>query len=316
MKKTINSERIEGRLYQHNLEKKTVQNKNSENFGKEFISGTLEIATDEAGLNVVPIHFTYVVETTKSGKKNVTFGVLDNIINGGKAWVIDGKDAALKLRCNTALALNDFYTNDGDLVSVKRNEGGFVNTIKDLAKEDERSTFSADMLITSVVRVEEDPDNGVNADFLRIRGAVFNFRNDLLPVEFTCRDSRAFNYFESLDASGANPIFTEVRGNIVNNIIKQTIAEESAFGTASVRTVQRTVREWVINWARPTEYDFGAEDVLTADELKKAMQDREVYLADIKKRAEEYRASRDNAAAAVSTAPTENTSIPEGGFNF
>ena len=307
MKKTINSERIEGRLYQHNLEKKVVQNKSSANYGKEFITGTLEIATDEAGLNVVPIHFTYVVEMTKNGKKNVTYGVLDNIINNGKAWITDGKDAALKLRCNTALALNDFYNRDDQLVSVKRNEGGFVNTIKDLAEEDQRSTFSMDMIITGTDFDEE-------ADYLKIRGAVFNFRNDLLPVEFTCHDKAAIDYFEKLDASGANPIFTEVRGKIVNNTIKETVEEESAFGTASVKTTTRTVREWVIDWARPAEYDFGADDVLTTEELKKAMQDREVYLADIKKRADEYRASQ-SAAASASKEPA-TAAIPEGGFNF
>jgi len=249
---------------------------------------------------------------TKNGKKNVTYGVLESIINGAKAWVTDGKDAALKVRVSTALALNDFYTNEGELVSVKRNEGGFVNIIKDLAPEEERNTFKTDMVITSVTRVEADEENNIDKDFLRIRGAIFNFRNDLLPVEFTCHNEKAFDYFESLDVSGANPVFTEVRGNIVSNVIKQTIEEESAFGTASVRTVTRTVKEWVINWARPTEYDFGAEDVLTTEELKKAMQDREVYLADVKKRHDDYIASRE-AAPANDTATVD---VPEGGFDF
>jgi len=311
MKKTINQETVEGRLYQHNLELKTVQNKESANFGKEFITGTLDVATDEEGLNVIPIHFTYVVEMTKNGKKNVTFGVLKSIIDGAKAWITDGKDAALKVRVNTALALNDFYTRDDELVSVKRNEGGFVNVIKDLAPEEERSTFKTDMVITSVVRVEADEEQGIDKDFLRIRGAIFNFRNDLLPVEFTCRNEKAFGYFEGLDVSGANPVFTEVRGNIVNNVIKQAIEEESAFGTTSVKTVTRSVKEWVITWARPTEYDFGADDVLTTDELREAMQNREVYLADIKKRAEEYRAQ-----AAQNSTASAGSNIAEGGFDF
>lgn len=311
MKKTINQETVEGRLYQHNLELKTVQNKESANFGKEFITGTLDVATDEEGLNVIPIHFTYVVEMTKNGKKNVTFGVLKSIIDGAKAWITDGKDAALKVRVNTALALNDFYTRDDELVSVKRNEGGFVNVIKDLAPEEERSTFKADMVITSVNHVEANEEQGIDKDFLRIRGAIFNFRNDLLPVEFTCRNEKAFGYFEGLDVSGANPVFTEVRGNIVNNVIKQAIEEESAFGTTSVKTVTRSVKEWVITWARPTEYDFGADDVLTTDELKKAMQNREVYLADIKKRAEEYRAQ-----AAQNSTASAGSNIAEGGFDF
>lgn len=312
MKKIINSETIEGRVYQHNLELKTVQNKDSANFGTEFISGTLDVATDEEGLNVISVHFTYVVEMTKNGKKNLTFGVLKSIIDGAKVWITDGKDAALKVRISTALGLNDFYTNEGELVSVKRNEGGFVNIIKDLAPVEERNTFKTDMVITSINRVEADEENNIPEDYLKIRGAIFNFRNALLPVEFICRDANGMRYFEGLDVTPAQPIFTEVGGKIVSNTISQKIEEESAFGTASVKTVTRNIKEWDIDWARPAEYDFGADDVLTSEELKKAMQDREVYLADIKKRHDDYIASR-NAGA-----PTANakTTVPTGGFDF
>ena len=78
----INSEYVSGRVYQHNLVKKTVQNKESKNYGTEFISGTVDIVTDEEGLNIIPIHYTYVTAVTSSGKANATYTVLDNIING------------------------------------------------------------------------------------------------------------------------------------------------------------------------------------------------------------------------------------------
>ena len=310
MKKIINSERIEGRVYQHNLELKTVQNKDSANFGKEFISGTLDIATDEEGLNVLSVHFTYVVEMTNSGKRNATYGVLKNIIENGKTWLANGKDEAMKVRVDTALALNDFYTQDDRLVSAKRNEGGFVTVVNELAEEKERNTFRVDMLITSVTRIEADEEKGIENDYLTLRGAIFNFRNAILPVEFTVRREDGMQYFESLDASAQNPIFTEVHGKIISTTVKREITEESAFGTASVRTVDRTTREWCVDWARPVEYEFGAEDTLTAEEVKKAMEDREVYLANIKKRRDDYMASRSG-----SSAPTA-TGIPAGGFDF
>ena len=72
MKKYINNEKKKARMYQNNITIKKVQNQTSANYGKEFISGNLEIAVDEAGLNVIPVHFTYVVETTSSGNKNQT----------------------------------------------------------------------------------------------------------------------------------------------------------------------------------------------------------------------------------------------------
>lgn len=313
MKKMINSERIEGRVYQHNLEIKTVQNKESANYGKEFISGTLDVATDEDGLNVLSTHFTYVTETTNSGKTSPTYGVLKNIIENGRTWLTDGKDAAMKVRINTALALNDFYNNEDQLVSAKRNEGGFVNIVNGaLAPEVERNTFDFDILITSVNPVENE-----NGNYLTLRGAIFNFRNAILPVELVVRSEDGMRYFESLDVTNASPVFTEVKGKIVSTTIEKKIEEESAFGSASVRTVSRTTREWVVEWARPVEYDYGSEDVLTAEDIQKAIQDREVYLAGIKKRRDDYMASR---AATTSTANTNSsTSIPSGpagGFSF
>lgn len=297
MKKIINSEVIEGRLYQHNLTKKKVQNKESKNFGTDFISGTISIATDEEGLNVIDVHFTYKTEMTSNGKKDVTYGVLDNILNGGKTWLLDGKDAAMKLRCTPAIAVNDFINNNGEAIAAKVNEGGFVNLVRgELAPEDQRNTFNCDMLITSVTSVDETEDTPA---FVRVKGAVFNFRGDLLPVEFVCKNVLT-GYFESLDVSSANPVFTRVTGHIFNSTVTKKIEEEGAFGLVSVKTVTRNVKEYVIDWAIPVEYEFGAEDVMTKEELKKAIQDREVYLAEVKKRHDDYIAQRNNTSASAS----------------
>lgn len=312
MKKNfINSERIEGRLYQHKLELK-VTGPTSKAPGTEFISGTVDIATDEEGLNVIPIHYTYVTEMTSGGKKNATFATLKSIIDGAKTWIADGKDVALKVRANTALGLNDFYNQENQLVSVKRNEGGFLNIVKDLAKEEERNTFDVDIVINAVTPKEADPENGIESDYVIIRGAVFDFRKALLPVEFVCRDAAGMSYFESLDASNNNPVFTRVKGNIVSNTITREIKEESAFGAASVKTVSRTVKEWVVNWANLVEYDFGAEDTITGAELKEAMQNRQVYLAEQKKQRDDYLASR----AAATTATAKTNTVPAGNFDF
>ena len=80
MKKMINTVHIEGRIYAHDLVIKQVSNPQSANLGKDFISGNLEIAVDEDGLNVIPVHFTYVTAETKSGAKSPTYSVF-SIIN-------------------------------------------------------------------------------------------------------------------------------------------------------------------------------------------------------------------------------------------
>ena len=95
MKKMINQTHIEGLLYEHKLELKE-SGPNSKNPGTKFISGTIDIATDDAGVNIVPVHFTYVTEKTAKGSTNATFTTLMNIIDKKFGTVMaNGKDAAV-----------------------------------------------------------------------------------------------------------------------------------------------------------------------------------------------------------------------------
>ena len=292
MRKIVNREHIEGILFQHDLELKTVQNETSANYGKEFIAGNVEIAVDEEGLNVIPVHFTYVTEVTNSGKKSPTFTALKRIIDEDKSIVSVGKDEAFKIKIDTALSVNDFYSNDDQLVSVKVNEGGFISIVNNLCDEKERNTWEADMVITGCNIIEADPEKNIDADYMQVKGAIFNFRNELLPIEFILRNKDGFKHFEDMDASPAEPTFTKVWGRINCLTKTTTVEEETAFGEAAVRTYERKVKEWEITGTpKVISYDFGGED-LTVEELTKAMQDRELKLADIKKRSDEYKAQK------------------------
>lgn len=319
MKKSmINQVHLEGKIFSHDLQVKTVKNADSANYGTEFISGNVEIAVDDAGLNVVPVHFTYVTETVKSGAKSPTYAALKRIIDENKTWSAVGGDAAQKIQVNTALSLNDFYNQNDELVSAKINEGGFVTLMPDTAElrpELERNKFNTDMVVTSVKRIDKDPDNNIPEDYCIIRGAIFNFRNAILPVEYTIKIPSGMKYFEDKAPSASNPLFTRVWGNINSRTKTVTQTQESAFGEAAVTTYTRKEREWIITGALNEEYDFGDEAVLTVEELTKAMQDREVYLADVKKRADEYKAQK----ASSSPDPVTTTAAPaakQGTFNF
>ena len=317
MRKPQNSERIEGRIYQHDLTVKQVQNQASENFGKDFISGNIEVATDEEMLNVIKVHFTYVTPTNKSGADNRTYSVLKRIIDENKTITSVGKDDATKVRIDTAIALNDFYVSEGDqdrLVSAKTNEGGFVTIINELGEEKERNRFTVDMVITNVTHVDKDEEKGTKEHAV-IRGAIFNFRNDLLPVEFKVENADGIDYFEKLGATNAEPVYTKVWGNIVSETKTTTQEVESAFGEAAVRTYKNTNKEWIVTGTAKVPYDFGDENILTADELTKAAQNREVYLADVKKRADEYKASK-AAGNTTTTTSSTTTATKNAGFTF
>jgi hypothetical protein len=315
MKKNMTNEtHVEGLLYQHALEKKT-SGENSKNPGTEYIAGTIDIATDDACTNIVSVHYTYVTATTSKGKTNATFGTLQNIIDGTLATVMnEGKEHAAKVRVDSAIGLNEFYSDRSgkeELVSVKRNEGGFIHTT-DALTEDEKSrdTFKCDMIITNTVRVEADEDKGT-PEKLIIKGAIFDFRNAILPVEFSALNPKAMDYFEGLGATNKEPVFTKVWGHQVSEVIVKTITEESAFGESSVHEVKNTRKDYVITGAATVPYVWDSEDTILASELVEALSNRETYLATLKKRQEEYNASKGNGSA------TKPAAAPaKGGFNF
>lgn len=307
MKNCINKVTIAGYLYQHSLAVKTVQNQSSKNYGQEYINGTIEIVTDEKGLNVIPVRYTYVTPNTSKGGVNRTYTVLKSIIDGAPTWIENGKEMALKVQCDTSFAVNDFYAQDGQLVSQMVQEGGFVSTVNALPPVEERNNFSLDLFITTVTHIEADPERNIEKDYCTVRGAGFNFRNALLPMTFKVTNPQGMNYFESADISSSNPMFIKVWGKVLNRAIKVTNVEEVAFGEAAVTSREKKIKEWVITSVAKEAYDYGDESILTVDDVTKAMQDREVHLADIKRQQEEYKASK--TASAVPVAPKASTSM-------
>ena len=310
-KKMINSTHIEGLLYEHKLELRE-SGPNSKNPGTKFIMGTVDIATDDACTNIVSVHFTYVTATTAKGATNATFTTLMNIVDGKYGTVMaNGKENAVKLRIDSALGLNEFYTDRNgqeELVSAKRNEGGFVHVADSLAEDETmRNTFKCDMLITGVKEVEADEEKKLPAKAV-VRGAIFDFRGALMPVEFSAINPNAIKYFVGLGASNATPTFTCVWGRQVSETIVREIRTESAFGEDEVREVKNTRKDFVITGASKEPYAWDDESTLTATEVAEAVANRETYLATIKQRQDEYKASKNAASAAAAPAKT--------GFNF
>ena len=317
MRKTVNKETISGRVYDFSqLALKKVENPESERFGQEYIGGSIDIATDDDCLNIVTVYFTFVQPTFKSGKTNNSFGVLKNLIDSGKSVLTDGKDNASLVKIDASLSLNDFYTqrnNEEVLVSAKRNSGSFISTVSKLDDASKRNTFEYDFLIDKVTHVDADEEKHIDDDYVIVHGAAFAFNGAILPTTLVVKNPSGMKYFESLDLEGGNVVFTKVWGQINSETIIDRREEESAFGEPAVKEFSRTVREWVITGTSKPDAVYPTDDDeagITLDEFNKAMADRQVYLADIKKRSDEYQASK-NSTKSVASAPAN-----VGGFNF
>lgn len=304
-KNLINEIYAEGYLYEHKLEKKVSK------AGVGYIGGTLSLATDEDCSNIVVFHFTYVTPTySKSGSSNPNYKILENIINSGDTQTVmgAGKEKALKIRMNSTIGLNEFYDKDDNLVSQIRNDGGFINTISEFSNN--KNIFKTDILITNVFDKEADEEKNIEEHAV-IKGAIFNnYTKALLPISFAVYNPGAINYFKNLEPSSAKPVFTKVWGQIVSKEFVKVQETESAFGEKLVEERRSTRKEYVITGAQGDPYEWDTEETILASELKEAMSQRELHLAETKKRQEEYKNNTANAAAA----PAAN--VAAGDFKF
>ncbi len=315
MKKNfVNRCHVEGLLYQHKLEAK-VTGENSKAPGTSYITGTIDIATDNNLTNIVSIHFTYVTPVTSKNKENRTYTALSNIVNGVYGSVMEhGEDKAVKLSVDTSFGINDFWDRSGKDVHAIRLEGGFVSLASALNEdENKRNTFTCDMVINHVYRVEADAERQTE-EYVNVGGYIFDFRNAVIPIDFRIFIPGGMDYFEGLNVSNNNPAFTSISGNIIATTVIVKKEEETPWHTIAVREVKNTRKAYAITYAQPELYEWDSEDTITAADMSRLLSERQVYLATKEKSDAEYRANQQGSgafgAAAATTAPVE------GGFKF
>lgn len=278
MKKSfVNNTHVEGYIFSHDLQKRTSQK------GVDYIGGSVNVAVDEEATNVVTVRFTYVTPTyAKSGKTNETYNVLAKIIEDNNTYEANGINAQ-KIRIDGRVDVNDFVSRTGEIASPKQFSGSFAHFMNPADTLSGKATFEADMLIANVSTKERN--DGTEYD--ELRGYVFNFRNDVLPVTFSIDNEAGMKYFEEQDISSSSPLLTKVWGEIISTIIKNETEVESAFGAPTVNVTTRTIRAWNVVGAAAEPMEWDDESTITKSELKKALADREEHLADVKKRWEE-----------------------------
>lgn len=286
MRNWKNSVEVNGYVYSHTLQvKKTGEH--SRVPGTEFITGTVHVAIDDEMLTVIPVNFGYVTEffnkknSDGTQKKNDTFALLKRLIDNNEVVenVAYGAAGAMHIRIQGDIECNDFISRKtGELVSTQRIRGGFAHT--GYTSDEKMARFKTDMLITNYA--EKEPENGDPA-YGTLSGYVFNFRNDFMPVKFTVRIEGGMKYFEDQDISTAEPMLTNVWGDIVNTTVERKVEVETAFGAPSVSSTTKSFRSWDIAGASYEPYDFGAEEVMTREDVQAGLKAREEKLAGLKK---------------------------------
>lgn len=297
MKKTKNVANIEGYLYEHALEMRE-SGPQSKKPGSPYIRGTISVASEDL-TNVVKVNFSYVAPTYNNGNPNNTYNLLKNILDGKYQTVMtNGKENALKVRVDSSIGLGEWYDkNDGHLISVIRNEGGFVHQVQGTDKFEPKATFDTDIVITNVKRVDVNEEREI-PEHVVVKGGIFGFRG-LMPVEFSVYNTKAMNYFEDLNVSNKAPVFTRVQGEQVSRTIVHKVEEESAWGDIVIKETSTSQRDFVITWASSIPYEWDSEETILASEFAEEISKREIYLADLKRQQEERQANQGNAFAGM-----------------
>lgn len=307
----VNKAYVEGYVYEFDLEKR-VTGKDSTVPNTEYIKGSVTVATDEKIMNTVTVNFIFVTKTFKSGATNSTFTFLEDLINGKhKSIMNSSKEEAVKVKVDTAIAVNDFYPKEGNkiserLVSDVRYEGGFIHPIAGFDKEEsKRSTFKTDVVL-STIGVNETED-GEATDSATLKGFAFNFRDELIPIKFEVNGKGAIDYFENLLAEG-DLVYTSVWGSYVVQHSENKKVTKSAFGEDHVDYSEKVQKKFIVTGASEELPEWPNEDVEVIDFMKAKMAERNTMLATKKAEAEERlkKASTSNSANANMSVKEDN----------
>lgn len=302
MKKMMNAVHLEGYVYDIDV-KEAVTGENSKAPGTKYLRGTVQICTDETGVNVCPVYFPYVVPLTKKGRPNETYNILSKLISGEySTWVKNGKENACRVRIDTSVGVNEFYSTDNTLVSQVRNEGGFLHIMTEEFNEDlnQRASFQVDTVITNVIEKEADPEREMPAHAL-VKGYTFNFSEKILPVEFTITKPDGIKFFLKLGVTEGKPYFTKLSGHQASRTAQIKIEEESAFGDPIVRFRSVSRKAYVIDSCLKQPYLWDDAETITAAEFKSKLADRDVELAALKQNTDEYRKNKGAGTTAAAT---------------
>lgn len=284
--------------------------------GTDYITGCIEIATDDEMTNIISVHYSYVTAYFgDTDKKNNNFDILNGIIDGKyKVATRDTNDKPTMVSIgSSAIGLNEYFieskeTGEDVLVSQQRFEGGFMNIVTQLKPEANygRDEFVVDMLITNVMDIEANEERNL-PEKAKINGYIFDYAGKALPVSFTTAAPNAINYFLGLDASNQNPTFTQLKGSRVSQVVVRKITEDSAFGEASVREVSSRNYAWDIHWAKADPYEWDSEETLTIAAMNEKMTVRETDVATKKNDYLARKAAKEQSSNAFGGSATDNS---------
>ena len=258
--------------------------------GSIIVKVTQKISGEEKEL-AIPVHM-FASKLTNKGTPNPAYDSIQKVMNEyvSIAASDNGEDGADRIRItNASVRMNEYYSQDGRLVSFPRINASFVQRINKSDCKPE-ATFTAEFVVAN--KSEEVNRNGDATGRYRIDAIVpqYGGKVDVVPMYAQSPGviSAVSTYWEIGDTVKAN-------GRLDFSATTETILEEVDFGEPieKTRTINRSDLIITGGSQEPLEGDFAYDNT----EIQSALADRKARL--------EKQKDRDMSRAATRQAPPQ-----------
>lgn len=288
--------RIEGLLSETDLKYGSFE-KNGEK--KNSIGGVIKIQVNQEinGESVtleVPVHM-FASEYTNKGAKNPAYQSIERIMNEYTSIAAAGgtANADCVRVTNAKVTMNEYYGQDGRLISFPRITASFVNKVKadELAPKAEFST----QFVVGKKQMELDSE-GIETGRYKVTGIVPQYGGRVDVIEFVTANPKVI---EAVKQYWTENDTVSAVGRLNFSSRTETVIKEVDFGEPQETTRTISVSELVITGGSSTPLD---------GELAYDMSDIQAALTDRKSRLEETK--KKSAAGKTRTAPEKTGKAP------
>jgi hypothetical protein len=188
--------------------------------------------------------------------------------------------------------MNEYYSQNGELISYPRINASFVTKITDLAKYNPEASFSAVFMVGSM-GYETDKEGVQIENRFKIRGILPQYGGRVDVIDFYATTP---NVIDAVSTYWTEKDTVKVNGKL--NFSSRTEEKVVAVDFGEPRLEKRTVSvsDLIITGGTqtPLEGDFAFDE----DEINAALKERLAHLAELKEKAKEKDGSKKAAPAA------------------
>lgn len=259
----------------------------------EAIGGKITIRVDQDNTSLeVPVHM-FASKYKNDGKPNPAYDNINKIktdyVSIAAAGGINGAD---RIRVsNGKITMNEFYGQNGNLVSQPRIQASFVTKVKPTECEPE-ATFSAELMVASMV--EEMDKEGTPTGRLLIKGIVPQYGGKVDVVPFVAETPNVIdaitNYWNINDS-------VKAIGRLNFTYKTETYEESAGFGDSITKTRTISISDLVIIGGSETPLEEPAAFDINA--VQAALNERKATLE--AKKAKDMSGTRGRQAPAATT---------------